>query len=324
MPGAAGRACLRTDHANQPGINRGDGAQRHGGQAAYRACCEIECEREGRTHDYSRKKGLEASEIVLPEECASMGQGPGETLERRRTEGAEQGQAGEVEGTRRTPRQRGTVPVYLSVRVERAGQAEGGADHCPVSGQSRRRSAVDFNIHEPGKDGDERNHHCHMNVYDPPHDGQGLRRKGPGVGRPENRAKTIEGAAEIHCRYPECGTGSRRQGRHCQGRISQFRGRGSTQKPTQQHQGPGTSVGSGSPRPASSPHRRDARLRSAVSDRHGTSMERTCGRISGWPTCSRIGAIPETAADKFVGFTRVAPELVITFGRNGRSLHRND
>src|SRR5689334_20237925 len=35
-------------------------------KAAYRACCVIECEREGRTHDYSRKQGLEASEIVLP------------------------------------------------------------------------------------------------------------------------------------------------------------------------------------------------------------------------------------------------------------------
>ena len=48
------------------GINRGDGRSATA-SAAYRACCEIECEREGKTHDYGRKKGLEASEIVLPQ-----------------------------------------------------------------------------------------------------------------------------------------------------------------------------------------------------------------------------------------------------------------
>jgi len=34
--------------------------------AAYRACCVIDCDREGKTHDYTNKAGLEASEIVLP------------------------------------------------------------------------------------------------------------------------------------------------------------------------------------------------------------------------------------------------------------------
>ena len=52
------------------GISRGDGRSATAA-AAYRACCAIECEREGRTHDYSRKGGLEASEIVLPEAAPS-------------------------------------------------------------------------------------------------------------------------------------------------------------------------------------------------------------------------------------------------------------
>jgi hypothetical protein len=89
-----------------------------------------------------------------------MGQRQGETLERRRTQGAEQGQAGEVEAQgERSNRPRRAV--YLSVRVERGGQAETARI---IAGflVSTSAAAVDFNIHEPGKDGDERNHHCHM------------------------------------------------------------------------------------------------------------------------------------------------------------------
>jgi hypothetical protein len=39
--------------------------------AAYLACCVIDCEREGTTHDYTRKRGLEVARIVLPEGAPS-------------------------------------------------------------------------------------------------------------------------------------------------------------------------------------------------------------------------------------------------------------
>jgi Type I restriction modification DNA specificity domain len=44
-------------------------------------------------------------------------------------------------------------------------------------------------------------------------------------------------------------------------------------------------------------HLPPGRLPSAVSDRHGTSTARTCDRISGWPTCSRIGSTLRTSLE---------------------------
>lgn len=46
-------------------VSRADG-ETATSKAAYRACCVIPCDREGRTHDYSRKAGLEICGIVLP------------------------------------------------------------------------------------------------------------------------------------------------------------------------------------------------------------------------------------------------------------------
>ena len=42
--------------------------------AAYRAGCEIVCEREGRVHDYTRKFGVEAAFILAPEDAPDWAQ----------------------------------------------------------------------------------------------------------------------------------------------------------------------------------------------------------------------------------------------------------
>ena len=42
--------------------------------AAYRAGCEIACEREGRVHDYRRKLGVEDSFILAPDEAPDWAQ----------------------------------------------------------------------------------------------------------------------------------------------------------------------------------------------------------------------------------------------------------
>jgi MobA/MobL family len=46
-------------------VSRADGESATA-KAAYRACCVIECDREGRIHDYTRKTGLEICGIALP------------------------------------------------------------------------------------------------------------------------------------------------------------------------------------------------------------------------------------------------------------------
>ena len=46
-------------------ISRGSGGSATAA-AAYRACCAIESELDGKTHDYTRKAGLEANAIILP------------------------------------------------------------------------------------------------------------------------------------------------------------------------------------------------------------------------------------------------------------------
>ena len=117
------------------GINRGDGRSATA-SAAYRACCEIECEREGKTHDYGRKQGLEASEIVLPQGAPAWAKdraklwNAAELVEQNRRQARQERR--EVQGGRQDSAGRA---VYLSIRVERGGQAENGADHCRVSGQ---------------------------------------------------------------------------------------------------------------------------------------------------------------------------------------------
>lgn len=130
-------------------------------RAAYRACCVIECEREDRTHDYRRKGGLEASEIVLPETAPKWAKDRGklwnaaELVERNGKRGPNARQFKKDAQTARDLMF--TYPVELS---------EGGRLNVAriVAGYlvSMSTVAVDFNIHQPGKEGDERNYHCHM------------------------------------------------------------------------------------------------------------------------------------------------------------------
>ena len=42
--------------------------------AAYRAGCEIACEREGRVHDYTRKAGVEDAFIIAPDDAPAWAQ----------------------------------------------------------------------------------------------------------------------------------------------------------------------------------------------------------------------------------------------------------
>ncbi len=130
--------------------------------AAYRACCVIECEREGRTHDFTRKRGLKAAEITLPTACnprwardRSRLWNEAEMVERNGKRGKN---AGQFKANAQTARDcMYSLPVELSdagmLMVMRI-VAQYLAD--------KHGTAVDCALHEPGRKGDQRNFHVHM------------------------------------------------------------------------------------------------------------------------------------------------------------------
>ncbi len=145
--------------AHVASISRGKGRTATSA-AAYRACAVIDCEREGRTHDYRRKGGLEASAIFAPTgapawafDRSKLWNGA-ELRERNKDRRAKtQDKANAV-----TAREvMFAFPAELSA-AGRLAVAEAVARHLV----DKHGVAADFSIHAPGKDGDQRNHHCHL------------------------------------------------------------------------------------------------------------------------------------------------------------------
>jgi hypothetical protein len=147
-----------TTRINPVQRSQGDSAT---ARAAYRACCVIECEREGKTHDYSRKQGLEASEIALPDHAPAWARDRAKlwnAAEKREKNGKRGKNAGAYRANAQTARDiMFTYPAELSPEG-RLNAARIIARHLV----NLSAVAVDFNIHQPGKDGDEKNYHCHM------------------------------------------------------------------------------------------------------------------------------------------------------------------
>jgi hypothetical protein len=129
--------------------------------AAYRACCIIECEREAKTHDYTSKAGLEASEIVLPNNAPEWARDRARlwnAAELRERNGKRGANANSFKANAQTARDlMFSFPSELSA-AGRLNAARIVARHLVDT----HGVAADFNIHEPGREGDERNHHCHL------------------------------------------------------------------------------------------------------------------------------------------------------------------
>ena len=129
--------------------------------AAYRACALIECEREGRVHDYRRKSGMEAAEIILPGNApawASSRSGLWNAAEMRERNGKRGPNAGAFKIDAVTARE---IMFGFPAGLSEAGRldvARAIARHLV----DRHGVAADFAIHAPGKAGDQRNHHCHL------------------------------------------------------------------------------------------------------------------------------------------------------------------
>ncbi|WP_069335676.1 MobQ family relaxase [Sphingobium yanoikuyae] len=118
--------------------------------AAYRAGVEITDERTGLVHDYTRKQGVEHSELVLPTDA------PEWAADRERLWNA--AELAEVRKNATVAREYEiALPVELSAD-ERRELALGLAREI----SERHGVAVDVSIHAPGREGDQRNHHAHL------------------------------------------------------------------------------------------------------------------------------------------------------------------
>ena len=139
-------------------ISRGGGRSATAA-AAYRACCAIPCEREGRVHDFSRKTGLEACAIVLPEGAPAWDRARlWNEAELRERNGKRGPRAGLFKANAQAARElMFSFPAELS-QAGRLSSARIIARHLADT----HKAGADFSIHRPGKDGDQRNFHCHL------------------------------------------------------------------------------------------------------------------------------------------------------------------
>ena len=118
--------------------------------AAYRAGCEITDGRTGEVHDYTKKRGVESADIVLPDGAPKWANdrsalwNAAETAERRKDACV----AREFEVA---------LPSELSASERRRLAVDFAKEMA-----NREGCAVDVAIHAPGKEGDNRNHHAHI------------------------------------------------------------------------------------------------------------------------------------------------------------------
>jgi len=118
--------------------------------AAYRTASEIRCERTGDTHDYSRKAGVEHTEIIVPNDAPKWAHDRSALWNA--TEQAETRKNSTVAREWEV-----ALPHQLDRDQRRAATVEYGRWLSERYG-----IAVEVALHEPGKEGDHRNHHAHI------------------------------------------------------------------------------------------------------------------------------------------------------------------
>ena len=117
---------------------------------AYRAGERIECQREGRVHDYTRKQGIEETFIVTPENAPAWAQD--------RSKLWNEAEASETRRNSVTAREwELALPSEISAE-DRSQITREFAEELV----SRYGVAVDVAIHAPHREGDQRNHHAHV------------------------------------------------------------------------------------------------------------------------------------------------------------------
>jgi len=117
---------------------------------AYRAGERIECQREGRVHDYTRKQGIEETFIVAPETAPAWAQD--------RSKLWNEAEASETRRNSVTAREwELALPSEISAEDRSQITREFAKELV-----SRYGVAVDVAIHSPHREGDQRNHHAHV------------------------------------------------------------------------------------------------------------------------------------------------------------------
>jgi len=145
-------------HCSIKPVSRGNG--RSGtAAAAYRAGVRLSDERTGEVHDYTRKTGIEHTELVLPE---------GVTLDREQLWNA--AEAAEKRKDARVAREfELALPAELTLEQRR----ELATDFAK-SLVDKYEVAADVAVHEPSRKGDQRNHHAHILIMTRQISAQGL------------------------------------------------------------------------------------------------------------------------------------------------------
>lgn len=118
--------------------------------SAYRAGCQITDERTGEIHDFTRKKGIESADIVLPDGAPEWA-----------TDRAKLWNAAELAEKRKDAcvarEYEVALPAELSLAERRRLVLDFAKEMAKAEG-----CAVDVAIHAPGRDGDDRNFHAHI------------------------------------------------------------------------------------------------------------------------------------------------------------------
>ena len=140
-------------HCQLKPVSRGQGRSSTAA-AAYRSCSKVYDERTGELHDYSRKRGLEHAEIVLSTEAAQK------DIQWARDR-QQLWNAAEAAERRKDARVGREYEVALPHELTKAQRVELTRSFSQDLA-NRYQCAVDFAIHKPHKEGDERNFHAHI------------------------------------------------------------------------------------------------------------------------------------------------------------------
>lgn len=148
-------------HCSIKPVSRGNGRSSTAA-AAYRAGVCITDERTGEVHDYTRKKGVEYTELVLPE---------GVSFDRE-----ELWNAAENSEKRKDARVAREFELALPAELTPKQRRELATDFAK-SLVDRYGVAADVSVHEPSRKGDQRNHHAHILITTRQISAQGLGEK---------------------------------------------------------------------------------------------------------------------------------------------------
>lgn len=287
VAGAGGRIVRTFELSTRvEAVRRGEGRSATAA-AAYRACCVIEDARENRTHDYTRKQGLEAAGIVLPDGAPAWAMDRGtlwNAAEQREINKDKRAKTADKSNAQTAREVFFSFPAELSA-AGRLSAARTIAAHLVNAHQV----AADFAIHQPGRNGDERNYHCHLLMTTRRLTGKGLGekvREWADLKGGKNLAKELRAfiAATMNAELKAEGQAGIVFVEH-----RSFKDRGSAQVPTQ-HQGPsrthqlrkqqGMARAAWMKEAATAQRERHAKERAALKGRHDFNLQAKSGELA--------------------------------------------